>query len=584
MEFADLISTPKLDDVLMHAPFQKPLNGTLCVTGHHLILSSRNDESEELWLLHQCIDIAEKKPNTTNSSNYQNGGSIILKCKDFRILQLDIQSTEEFLNVYASIERLSNLDNAFSLYPFFYRPMYNILEDGHTLFKPEFEFAKLIASDEWRISYVNKNYNVCSTYSSTLIVPKTIDDETLISAASFREGGRFPALSYRHDNGAILLRSSQPLLNNSNRRCKADEKLLNSVLGTGNRKGYIVDTRSTGLVNQCKGRGGGTEPDGNYNQWRRIHKVLDKVANCNGALLDCMQKLMEACNDKNSSMDKWTSRLESCNWLTHVESALNVACVVAQCLDQEGASVLVHGSYGFDSTLLVTSLAQVILNPDCRTVRGIQALIEREWLQAGHPFQSRHAKFCYSIARNKSQQPTFLLFLDCVHQLHYQFPCSFEFNTNMLITLFEHSYFSQYGTFLGNCDSDRMRLSVPSRSTSLWSHLNRPDKLTTLLNPLYEPYRSAVWPSVAPVSLVLWSELYLRWVVPPCQKQAASVQQKIVQLIQNDKNARSRVVRLRKQLMDLQRELDEVMGEEEEESGESDGDDMGRVNGEEVNV
>lgn len=64
------------------------------------------------------------------------------------------------------------------------------------------------------------------------------------------------------------------------------------------------------------------------------------------------------------------SRLESSNWLTHVQTCLNTACLVAQCLDQEGMSVLVHGASGLDSTLLVTSVAQVILNPDCRTVRG----------------------------------------------------------------------------------------------------------------------------------------------------------------------------------------------------------------------
>lgn len=64
------------------------------------------------------------------------------------------------------------------------------------------------------------------------------------------------------------------------------------------------------------------------------------------------------------------SRLEASNWLTHVQNSLNTACLVAQCLDQEGVPVLVHGSSGLDSTLLVTSVAQVILNPDCRTVRG----------------------------------------------------------------------------------------------------------------------------------------------------------------------------------------------------------------------
>lgn len=351
----------------------------------------------------------EKKPNTSNSNNSE-GGFIIIKCKDFRIIQLDIKTTKELLNVYTSIERLSNLDNPERLYPFFYRPMYTILEDGHTLFKPETEFAKLLASDEWRLSSVNKDYSICSTYSAALIVPKTIEDDVLIAAANFREGGRFPLLSFRHENGSVLMRSGQPLLNNTNRRCRSDEKILNAILGP-NKKGYIVDTRSSSYASQCKAKGGGTEPDGHYTQWKRIHKGLDKIANCNGHLLESLSKLIEgvffcedllplpslisrsilthlskflgdflshiflfcvACNDVGCSSDKWLSRLESSNWLTHVQTSLNAACLVAQCLDQEGVSVLVHGTAGLDSTLLITSVAQVILNPDCRTVRGKQ--------------------------------------------------------------------------------------------------------------------------------------------------------------------------------------------------------------------
>ena len=49
-------------------------------------------------------------------------------------------------------------------------------------------------------------------------------------------------------------------------------------------------------------------------------------------------------------------------------------------------------------TLCVTSLAQVILNPDCRTVRGFEALIVREWIQAGHPFWSRTTKARWTIS------------------------------------------------------------------------------------------------------------------------------------------------------------------------------------------
>lgn len=138
---------------------------------------------------------------------------------------------------------------------------------------------------------------------------------------------------------------------------------------------------------------------------------------------------------------------------------------------------------------------------------SLQALIEREWIQAGHPFASRHRYSCYTPhqLRNKNSGATFVLFLDCIFQLYTQFPCSFEFSTQLLILLFEHSYFSQYGTFLCNSEKERHELQVHTRTTSLWSYLNRPDVLQTLLNPLYEPNPSVIWPSVAPISLELWS-------------------------------------------------------------------------------
>lgn len=46
-------------------------------------------------------------------------------------------------------------------YPFFYRAMYTVLEDGWTTFMPESEFSRLVQpGDDWRISYVNKDYKV----------------------------------------------------------------------------------------------------------------------------------------------------------------------------------------------------------------------------------------------------------------------------------------------------------------------------------------------------------------------------------------------------------------------------------------
>ena len=62
MEFAELIKTPRADNAVLHRPFHPTVEGTLCLTGHHLIFSSRRqDNEEELWLLHSNIDCIEKR-------------------------------------------------------------------------------------------------------------------------------------------------------------------------------------------------------------------------------------------------------------------------------------------------------------------------------------------------------------------------------------------------------------------------------------------------------------------------------------------------------------------------------------------
>lgn len=172
--------------------------------------------------MNRNIDVVEKKLNTQSP-----GGSIILKCKDFQILQLDIGSTNDLINAILSIEKLISLGNLLIYmvlldnkiiisyfadqtlqYPFFYRPQTtnNIMvqiEDGWTAFAPVSEWSRLLAAhgDEWRISYLNRDYKICNSYPSAVIVPRQVDDKVVIASASFRDGGRFPVLCYRHEGG-----------------------------------------------------------------------------------------------------------------------------------------------------------------------------------------------------------------------------------------------------------------------------------------------------------------------------------------------------------------------------------------------
>lgn len=509
MELSDLILIPKVDNVALIDKSDengKSIDGRLCISSHHLLWSSRQSDGRELWLLYRNIDLIEKKLNAQSP-----GGSIILKCKDFHILQLDINSTEDLTNVVLSIEMLMSQEQTLQ-YPFFNRPQITnntmILEDGWTAFTPVSEWSRLLTTyaDEWRISYLNKDYKVCNSYPSAVIVPCHIEDKLIVSSANFRDGGRFPVLCYRHEGGSILLRSSQPMCGTNGKRCKEDERLLNAVLGPG-RRGYIIDTRSIAQAQSSRAKGGGTEMDAAYPQWRKVHKAIPRSHD----LADSFFKLIEACNDITCSTSQWISRLDNSGWLSAVQSALNAACVTAQCLHQEVAAVLVHGSTGRDSTLVVTSLAQTILNPDCRTIHGLQALIEREWIQAGHQFfsRTRHGPYHPSNSQSSTHAPTFLLFLDCLYQLHYQFQFSFEYTIQLLIELYNHAYYSNYGTFLGDSEAERVRLRLSERTCSLWSYINQPDILEKWLNPLYERNSSVIWPSVAPISIQLWKELYL---------------------------------------------------------------------------
>ena len=48
MEFVEYIKSPRIEKVLLKRRGCQYIEGTLCVTGHHLIFSSRTEESDEL--------------------------------------------------------------------------------------------------------------------------------------------------------------------------------------------------------------------------------------------------------------------------------------------------------------------------------------------------------------------------------------------------------------------------------------------------------------------------------------------------------------------------------------------------------
>ncbi len=63
-----------------------------------------------------------------------------------------------------------------------------------------------------RLSRVNEDFSLCATYPKLLVVPKSIDDDTLRKVADFRSKGRLPVLSYKHVNQVLAPRRARRLL------------------------------------------------------------------------------------------------------------------------------------------------------------------------------------------------------------------------------------------------------------------------------------------------------------------------------------------------------------------------------------
>ena len=99
----------------------------------------------------------------------------------------------------------------------------------------------------------------------------------------------------------------------------------------------------------------------------------------------------------------------------------------------------------------------ISLHFPCRTYDGFAVLVEKDFLSFGHPFQWRCGHGYDSQTRPDNEiSPIFLQFLDCCYQLVSQFPHYFEYSTKYIQVVADHVYSCRFGTFLGNCDKQRV--------------------------------------------------------------------------------------------------------------------------------
>ncbi|SPP88423.1 myotubularin-related protein 13 [Drosophila guanche] len=385
----------------------------------------------------------------------------------------------------------------------------------------------------FRISNANASYATCRSYPAIIVSPVQCSDAAIIHLGRYFKGQRIPLPTWRHDNGALLIRGAQPnsksvigMLKNTtggNANIHHDvthfpeqDKYFLALINTMPKLAPLNLTQYTGMnlsMSSLLGHGHGSADDrpsltpelprkhknnldvsngskssgtmkGNSantsaNAFRkmRLYALGEKSqAKSNLNVEYCadfipvdypdirqsrpaFKKLIRACMPSHNASDadgqSFAKMVEQSDWLQQISSLMQLSGAVVDLIDLQESSVMLSLEDGSDVTAQLSSIAQLCLDPYYRTLDGFRVLVEKEWLAFGHRFAHRSNLKPSHANTNIAFAPTFLQFLDVVHQLQRQFPMAFEFNDFYLRFLAYHVVSCRFRTFLFDCELER---------------------------------------------------------------------------------------------------------------------------------
>uniref|UniRef100_A0A674JZB6 SET binding factor 1 n=1 Tax=Terrapene triunguis TaxID=2587831 RepID=A0A674JZB6_9SAUR len=431
-------------------------------------------------------------------------------------------------------------------------------------------------NEPFRISTVNRMYAVCRSYPGLLIVPQSIQDNTIQRISRCYRQNRFPVICWRnsrtkavllrsgglHGKGVVGLFKSQNAPTAGTCQSQTDstsleqEKYLQAVINSmphyadASGRNTLTERAVAMTLPSLAGKWGSIRASGRMSNYVLNMEIGSRLAGKdllsaqhNGApseasflrqhraslyiigdksqlkvtpdplqhwevvpieVFDVRQvkasfkKLMKACVPGSPSTDPslaYLRTLEESEWLSQIHKILQISVLVVELLDT-GSSVLVSLEDGWDITTQVVSLVQLLSDPYYRTMEGFRLLVEKEWLSFGHRFSHRGAQTL--AGQSSGFAPVFLQFLDCVHQIHLQFPMEFEFTQYYLKFLSYHYVSNRFRTFLLDSDYERIELGLLYEEKgerksqqvykSIWDYIDRLNKKTPVFfNYMYAP-------------------------------------------------------------------------------------------------
>ena len=211
----------------------------------------------------------------------------------------------------------------------------------------------------------------------TLTSPSTSTFETSAAEPSDLDG----------NDAALPTSQSETALNE-----KVDEPPVAPRIYGSTRQNVIFDARPRANVFANQVAGGGIEDVANYQGHSHVpvERIFLNIAN-----IHVMQKSLGKVIESLGSADYLNMRpnqetLRKSGWLGHIAGLLEGSELVARVVGLGGSHALVHCSDGWDRTSQVAALAQIMMDPHCRTLNGFISLVQKDFLSFGHKFRDRN--------------------------------------------------------------------------------------------------------------------------------------------------------------------------------------------------
>ncbi|XP_011529512.1 phosphatidylinositol-3-phosphate phosphatase MTMR1 isoform X7 [Homo sapiens] len=241
-------------DVMYICPFMGAVSGTLTVTDFKLYF--KNVERDPHFILDVPLGVISRVEKIGAQSHGDNSCGIEIVCKDMRNLRLAYKQEEQSkLGIFENLNKHAfPLSNGQALFAFSYKEKFPI--NGWKVYDPVSEYKRQgLPNESWKISKINSNYEFCDTYPAIIVVPTSVKDDDLSKVAAFRAKGRVPVLSWIHpESQATITRCSQPLVGPNDKRCKEDEKYLQTIMDANaqSHKLIIFDARQNSVADTNK--------------------------------------------------------------------------------------------------------------------------------------------------------------------------------------------------------------------------------------------------------------------------------------------------------------------------------------------